>query len=124
MMAITIQDNSGAYPQDYPTNRVLDPPLNRWQQGATPPLPPSRPGGLPTSQPDYSVFDSVDPRQNPTGPSGPAPSTPVQGNPFFNFLSSLFGRSGGSAPQGMTGLLARGQGASGTDALGNPFNRF
>ena len=77
-----------------------------------------------SGQPDYSIFDSVDPRQNPTGPSGPMPSTQVQGNPFFNFLSALFGHSGGSPQQGMTGLLARGQGAPGTNTLGNPFNRF
>ena len=86
--------------------------------------PPIPAGGLPTSQPDYSVFDSMDPRQDPAGPSSPMPSTRVQGNPFFNFLSALFGHSGGSPQQGMTGLLARGQSAPGTNQLGNPFNRF
>ena len=115
------------YPQDYPTERLLDPPLNKWQRGAAPPLPPTgRPisSSFDPSNVDFSVFGNGDVGGTPQGPSGPAPSTPVQGNPFFNFLSSLFGRSGGSAPQGMTGLLAQGQGRRGIDTLGNPFNRF
>lgn len=114
------------YPQDYPTERLLDPPPNKWQQGAAAPLPPPHLAGrgIDPSTLDFSVFGNGDVGGTAQGPSGPAPSTPVQGNPFFNFLSSLFGRSGGSAPQGMTGLLARGQGAPGTDALGNPVGRF
>jgi hypothetical protein len=127
-MAITIQDNSGAYPQDYPTSRILDPPPNRWQQGATPPIPPHMPGrGIDPSSLDFSVFDGMDPRSDPTGPSGPTPTSGGSaGNPFLSFLASLFNRGvgGGGNPQGMTGLLARGQGAPGTNNLGNPFNRF
>lgn len=84
--------------------------------------PPIPAGGI-QPQLDYSQLDDAFP-QGATGPSGPMPSTPVQGNPFFNFLSSLFGHSGGAPQQGMTGLLARGQGAPGTNNLGNPFNRF
>lgn len=86
-----------------------------------PPLPVARP----TSDDDWPTTTTSG--YNPmaaTGPSGPVPSTPVQGNPFFNFLTALFGHSGGSPQQGMTGLLARGQGAPGTNSLGNPFNRF
>ena len=74
-----------------------------------PPLPPHMAGRGGTSP------------TGPTGPSGPVPSTPVQGNPFFNFLSALFGHSGGSPQQGMTGLLNT---PRGTDTLGNPLNRF
>ena len=86
---------------------------------------PAKPsGGVPAPELDFSAFGNGDVAGTPQGPSGPAPSTPVQGNPLFSFLSSLFGRSGGSAPQGMSGLLARGQGAPGTNSLGNPFNRF
>jgi hypothetical protein len=94
-----------------------------------PPLPvanPFRMAATPAGQPDYSVFDSMDP-QGPTGPSGPVPNSGGSaGNPFLSFLASLFSRGvgGGATPQGMTGLLARGQGAPGTNTLGNPFNRF
>jgi hypothetical protein len=75
---------------------------------------------------DFSVLD-MDPRSDPTGLSGPTPTSGGNtGNPFLSFLASLFNRGvgGGVNPQGMTGLLARGQGAPGTNNLGNPFNRF
>ena len=112
-------------PSDYPTSGVRasrTPTVGvRTSPQFGPPIPA---GGLPAPELDFSVFGNGDVGGTAQGPSGPAPSTPVQGNPFFNFLSSLFGRSGGSAPQGMTGLLARGQGRPGIDALGNPFNRF
>jgi hypothetical protein len=93
------------YSPDYPVDRVQDPPytgqnipLNRT------PLPPANP------------FRAS------SGPSGPAPSAPMQ-NGFLGFLQALFG--GGGAPQGMTGLLTpRGQAGTSTDALGNPFGRF
>jgi hypothetical protein len=88
---------------------------------------PFRTAATPPGQPDYSVFDSMDP-QGPTGPSGPVPTSGGSaGNPFLSFLASLFSRGvgGGATPQGMTGLLTpRGQGAPGTNNLGNPFNRF
>lgn len=89
-----------------------------------PPMPVARPATPTTTDPnslDFSVFDGMDPRQDPAGPSSPMPSTRVQGNPFFNFLSALFGHSGGSPQQGMTGLLNT---PRGVDSLGNPFNRF
>jgi hypothetical protein len=90
--------------------------------------PPIPPGGIQTPQLDFSAFDGADPRQDPTGPSGPAPTSGGNaGNPFLSFLASLFSRGvgGGATPQGMTGLLTpRGQGAPGTNTLGNPFNRF
>jgi hypothetical protein len=116
------------FQQPYPASEQPGPTVAR-ANASNFPLPPTRPAPTQpaTTDPnslDYSLFDSVDPRQNPTGPSGPMPSTQVQGNPFFNFLSALFGHSGGSPQQGMTGLLARGQGAPGTNTLGNPFNRF
>ncbi len=65
----------------------------------------------------------VRPTTGTQGPAGPVPAAPVQGNSFMNFLSSLFGNREGAA-QGMTGLLARGQGGAGTDQLGNPLGRF
>ena len=131
-MGIRIDDNtSPTYPQDYPVGRVSDPPPNRWQNGAAAPLPPHLAGrGFDPNTADFSLFDSLNAgpsslNAGPTGPTGPVPSTPVKGNPFFNFLSSLFGQSGGSAPQGMTGLLGQGgQRRPGVDMLGNPVNRF
>jgi hypothetical protein len=95
----------------------------------SPPLPVARPTPT-TTDPnslDFSVFNGMDPRSDPTGPSGPTPTSGGSaGNPFLSFLASLFSRGvgGGANPQGMTGLLARGQGAPGTNNLGNPFNRF
>jgi hypothetical protein len=117
------------FQQPYPAAEQAGPTVVRANASSFP-APPVRPqfgppipaGGI-QPQLDYSQLDDAFP-QGPTGPSGPAPSTPVQGNPFFNFLSALFGHSGGSPQQGMTGLLARGQGAPGTNQLGNPFNRF
>lgn len=113
------------FPTPYPAAEQPGPTVARAKASAFP-LPPVRPqpGSTPTPELDFSAFGNGDVGGTPQGPSGPAPSTPVQGNPFFNFLSSLFGRSGGSAPQGMTGLLAQGQGRRGIDTLGNPFNRF
>ena len=64
----------------------------------------------------------------PTGNPNLAPTQTMPantgGNPIINFLSSLFGAGGQSPAQGMTGLLARGRGAPGTDTLGNPLGRF
>lgn len=134
-MTITIQDNTAfdpnnpppfLSPSDYPTSGVgvsRTPTVGvRTRPQFGPPIPA---GGLPKPELDFSAFGNGDFGQGaPQGPSGPAPSTPVQGNPLFNFLASLFHRSGGAAPQGMTGLLARGRGAPGTNNLGNPVNRF
>ena len=128
-MGITIQDNTqSSYPQDYPLSRISDQP----PRVSNPPVPVANPFRTPatTTDPnslDFSVFDGMDPRSDPTGPSGPTP-TPGRsaGNPFLSFLASLFSRGvgGGANPQGMTGLLVRGRGAPGTNNLGNPFSRF
>ena len=93
----------------------------------TAPLPPPHLAGrgIDPADLDFSIFGNGDVGGTSQGPSGPAPSTPVQGNPFFNFLSSLFSRSGGGAPQGMTGLLnPPARSPRGVDTLGNPVGRF
>ena len=69
------------------------------------------------------------PPPNPYAAQMPAAAAPVAAAPqnqnaIWSFLSSLFGGQGPGASQGMTGLLARGRGAPGTDTLGNPFGRY
>jgi hypothetical protein len=133
-MGIRIDDNtqptaSFLSPSDMPSSGVgysAQPTVGvRARPQFGPPIPP---GGIQTPQFDFSAFDNMDPRQDPAGPSGPLPTQGRAGggNPFLGFLANLFSRGvgGGATPQGMTGLLARGQGAPGTNNLGNPFNRF
>ena len=77
---------------------------------------------LPTSQPDYLGLRWHGPAQDPTGPSGPTPSTQAPGQPVLQLpLRPVRAQGRGGAPQqGMTGLLARGRGAPGTNQLGEP----
>ncbi len=115
----------GLSPSDYPSSGVgvsRTPTVGvraRPQMG--PPIPP---GGVKPPDLDFSMLgdDSLGLGR----PSSPMPATRVQGNPFFNFLSSLFGNSGGPAQaQGMTGLLqSPARPNRSVDVLGNPVNRF
>lgn len=59
-------------------------------------------------------------------PVGQVAQTPQPGNGnLWDALRSLFSGQPSAQGQGMTGMLQpRGQAGMGTDALGNPFNRF
>lgn len=131
------------YPQDYPTERILDPPPNKWQQGARPPTPVSNPHFTPLSEmpiPENPVPVSLRPQMGPFLP-GMTTNPDVRdtvplgqaGNPLggvWSFLASLFGGGRSAQPQGpaqgMRGLLQQpvGRNAPGTDNLGNPYGRF
>lgn len=74
-----------------------------------------------------SPLPPANPFRAPMRPTGPGLQPQPQGQmTVWDALRNLFSGWGGApSPQGMRGLIApRGQGAPGTDALGNPTTRF
>jgi hypothetical protein len=92
-----------------------------------PPTPPHMTGrGIDPNGLDFSVFD--DNSGGVTGPSGPVPATPAPpggAGSLWSLLGNLFSGRPSAQGQGMSGLIRPGgRGSPGTNALGNPFNRF
>lgn len=92
------------------------------------PAPVMRPRVLRAPAPAPSLANAPMPpaRPNFNVPVGQVAQTPQPGNAnLWDALRALFSGQPSAQGQGMSGMLAaRGQGARGTDALGNPFNRF
>ena len=68
----------------------------------------------------------ANPFRPPAVPVGQVAQTPQPGNAnLWDALRALFSGQPSAQGQGMSGMLQpRGQAGPGTDALGNPFNRF
>lgn len=124
-MAYDIYDtNMPNYPLSFDPSRYTPTPTNV----PAPAVPPVRPASL-RPQGDASV--PMPPARPPNFginvPVGQTASAPQPGGAnFWDALRNLFsGQRPAPSAQGMTGLLQpRGQAGAGTNALGNPFNRF
>ena len=115
------------YPQDYPTERINDPPWTATGPQRVPlarvPMPPTNPFFTPLG----SDAGQTQPLQPGSPATQPVPTQPMQNGGILSVLANLFSsRSPAPSAQGMRGLVPQPQGRNGpgTDNLGNPIGRF